>query len=279
MLKTRIITALVLFFAFLAALFYLPPLGWMIFVTSVIAIAAWEWGALIRLSGSGRWLLALFLVLICAAIGWLEPAALALRGPASPQTAWRLGQWILWPAALFWFAGVPLWLWRRWPLHSLPLGLAIGLLLLLPAWLAMIQLRQIGPWALLAIMMIVWLADTGAYFAGRRWGRHKLAPNISPGKTWEGAAGGTVAVTVYGFVMSYYFPDVLTASSWHLLAALIVVTGISIIGDLLESLLKRQAGLKDSSNILPGHGGLLDRIDSLTSTLPVVTLFWLAAVN
>ncbi len=279
MLKTRVITALILFFAFLAALFYLPTLGWTVFTTGVMAVAAWEWGALLRLSNSGRWFFALLLALICAAIAWLEPAALALVGPSTPQAAWRLGRCFYGPAAIFWFAGVPLWLWRRWLLNSLPLGLAIGLLLLLPAWLAMIQLRQAGPWVLLAIMMIVWLADTGAYFAGRRWGRHKLAPNISPGKTWEGAAGGAVAVIVYGFVVSYYFPGVLTASAWRLLIALLVVTGVSIIGDLLESLLKRQAGLKDSSNILPGHGGLLDRIDSLTSTLPIVALFWLAVVH
>lgn len=279
MLRTRVITALVLFFTFLAALFRFSPLGWMIFTTGVMAVAAWEWGALLRLSGGGRWFFALFLILICAVIAWLEPAALALLAPASPRAAWHLGQWLYWPAAVFWFVGVPLWLWRRWALNSRLLGLALGLLLLLPAWLAMIQLRQVGPWALLAIMMIVWLADTGAYFAGRRWGRHKLAPNISPGKTWEGAAGGAVAVIVYGFVLSFYFPDVLSAAAWRLLVALIVVTGVSIIGDLLESLLKRQAGLKDSSNILPGHGGLLDRIDSLTSTLPIVALFWLAVVN
>ncbi|HNH25091.1 MAG TPA: phosphatidate cytidylyltransferase, partial [Accumulibacter sp.] len=193
--------------------------------------------------------------------------------------AWLLGRWFYWPAALFWGLCVPLWLWRRWRLPGRLAGVLIGLMLLLPAWLALIQLRQAGPYALLAIMMIVWLADTGAYFAGRRWGRHKLAPNISPGKTWEGAIGGAVAVIVYGFGLSLLYPEMLGMSSWRLLLVLVVITVVSVMGDLLESLLKRQAGLKDSSNILPGHGGVLDRIDSLTSTLPIVALFWSLAVD
>ncbi|HPP46631.1 MAG TPA: phosphatidate cytidylyltransferase, partial [Accumulibacter sp.] len=113
MLKTRVITALILFFAFLAALFYLPTLGWTVFTTGVMAVAAWEWGALLRLSNSGRWFFALLLALICAAIAWLEPAGLALVGPSTPQAAWRLGRCFYGPAAIFWFAGVPLWLWRR----------------------------------------------------------------------------------------------------------------------------------------------------------------------
>ncbi|MBL8398794.1 MAG: phosphatidate cytidylyltransferase, partial [Candidatus Accumulibacter sp.] len=221
----------------------------------------------------------LLMGVLCIVIGWLEPAALGLAAETTPSAAWHLGRWIYWPAAVFWGVFVPLWLWRRWPLPGPSIGVIIGLILLLPAWLALIQIRQAGPYVLLAVMMIAWLADTGAYFAGRRWGRHKLAPNISPGKTWEGAIGGAVAVVVYGLLLSFRFPELLSASTWRLLIALLALTGVSVMGDLLESLLKRQAGLKDSSNILPGHGGLLDRIDSLTSTLPIVALLWLLAVD
>ena len=127
-------------------------------------------------------------------------------------------------------------------------------------------------------MATVWVADTGAYFFGRTFGSHKLAPSISPGKTWEGAVGGGLTVIVYGFVFSSKLPAVLSDSFVLLLSALILLTVISIMGDLFESLLKRQAGLKDSSNVLPGHGGVLDRIDSLTSTLPLVALVWLTVV-
>jgi len=173
---------------------------------------------------------------------------------------------------------VPLWLIYRWPLPKSALGVAIGLLLILPTWLALVQLRQAGALALMAIMAIVWLADIAAYFFGRALGRHKLAPSISPGKTWEGAAGGGLAVIVYGFVLSPRLPGVLSQNFLLLLLVLIVLTAISVTGDLFESLLKRQAGLKDSSNVLPGHGGVLDRIDSLTSTLPLVALVWLATL-
>jgi CDP-diglyceride synthetase len=147
--------------------------------------------------------------------------------------------------------------------------------LLLPVWLALVQLRQAGPLALLAIMAVVWLADIGAYFAGRSLGKHKLAPSISPGKTWEGAIGGGVAVLVYGLLLSSRLPAILAGNLPLLLVVLVLLTAISILGDLFESLLKRQAGLKDSSKVLPGHGGVLDRIDSLTSTLPLVALVWL----
>jgi phosphatidate cytidylyltransferase len=150
-----------------------------------------------------------------------------------------------------------------------------ALVLLLPVWLALVQLRQAGPLTLLAIMSVVWLADIGAYFAGRSFGKHKLAPAISPGKTWEGAIGGAVAVLAYGLLLSSKLPPTLAGNLPLLLMVLVLLTAISILGDLFESLLKRQAGLKDSSNVLPGHGGVLDRIDSLTSTLPLVALVWL----
>ena len=278
MLKTRIITAFVLLGAFLSALFYLPPLGWLLFATLVAAVAAWEWGALMALAGASRVALGTGLALSCLGLALLDPAALGLA-PGFAEAGWRLGRWFYVPAAAFWLLVVPLWLKRRWPLPKSLLGVAIGLLLILPTWLALVQLRQAGALALIAIMAVVWLADIAAYFFGRALGRHKLAPSISPGKTWEGAIGGALAVIVYGLVLAPKLPGVLAQNFPLLLLVLILLTAISVSGDLFESLLKRQAGLKDSSSILPGHGGVLDRIDSLTSTLPLVALVWLAAVN
>jgi len=284
MLKTRIVTALLLFAAFFSALFYLPLFGWVIFATLVAAVAAWEWGALMGYGALPRLALAAAITLISAAFAVFDPVALGLPGlPDSgsnfSDAAWRLGRWFYLPAAFFWLLVVPLWLRQRWPLPKSALGLAIGLLLILPTWLALVQLRQAGALALLAIMATVWVADIAAYAFGRTLGRHKLAPNISPGKTWEGALGGGVAVIVYGFILSPKLPAVFSEQYALLFLVLALLTAISIAGDLFESLLKRQAGLKDSSNILPGHGGVLDRIDSLTSTLPMVALVWLTALN
>ncbi|MFZ4537911.1 phosphatidate cytidylyltransferase [Propionivibrio sp.] len=281
MLKTRIITALLLFAVFFSALFYLPPLGWVIFATAVAAVAAWEWGALMGLGALPRLALGAALSLICTAVGALDPVALGVQSIGSnfSETAWLLGRWFYLPAAVFWLLVVPLWLRYRWTLPKSALGLAIGLLLILPTWLALVQLRQAGALALIAIMATVWVADIAAYSFGRTLGRHKLAPGISPGKTWEGALGGGVAVIVYGFILAPKLPAALSENYALLLLVLVLLTVISVIGDLFESLLKREAGLKDSSNILPGHGGVLDRIDSLTSTLPLVALVWLTTLH
>lgn len=278
MLKTRIVTALVLFLIFFSALFYLSPLAWLLFATLVAAVAAWEWGALMRWRGASRIGLGAGLALICLGLAVLEPAALGLEAGFS-GAAWRLGRWLYLPAAAFWLLAVPLWMRRRWPLPQSAVGVAIGLVLILPTWLALVQLRQAGALALIAIMGLAWVADIAAYFSGRALGRHKLAPTISPGKTWEGALGGGLAVIAYGFLLAPQLPAALVEQPLVLLLVLVLLTAISVVGDLFESLLKRQAGLKDSSAILPGHGGVLDRIDSLTSTLPLVALVWLLTLH
>ena len=275
MLKTRVITATFLFAAFFSALFYLAPVGWVMFSTLIAAIAAWEWGALMGLKSAFRIALGVIVVLICAIVGVLDPAALGIEA-GRPGAAWILGRWFYIPSAIFWIFLVPVWMSRRWPLPKSVPGLLVGALLILPTWLALVQLRQTGALGLLAIMAVVWLADIAAYFFGRTFGKHKLAPSISPGKTWEGAIGGGVAVLVYGFMLSPKLPDGLSSNSGLLFVVLVLLVAISVVGDLFESLLKRQAGLKDSSNVLPGHGGVLDRIDSLTSTLPLVALVWLS---
>lgn len=277
MLKTRILTALVLLAAFLLALFDLSASGWAAVAGLIAAVAAWEWGALLRWSALARAALGAATLIVCDALAVLLPVPLGLGELFPLSQAWAFGCWFYLPAVAFWLLLVPLWLWRRWPLpNGLP-GLLLGMIVILPTWLALLHLRQGGAIFLLAIMALVWVADIAAYFSGRAFGKHKLAPSISPGKTWEGAIGAGLAVLLYGFLLSDYLPPALRDSPPRLALVMIALTAVSIVGDLFESLLKRHAGLKDSSNILPGHGGVLDRIDSLTSTLPLVSLVWLAA--
>jgi phosphatidate cytidylyltransferase len=150
---------------------------------------------------------------------------------------------------------------------------AVGVVVLLPTFAALLYLHGRGPGVLLGVMAIVWIADTAAFFAGRQFGRHKLAPAISPGKTWEGVAGAFVALALYAVALSL-------PSGIPLLWLLLMLSGLlylSVLGDLFESWIKRLSGMKDSGSMLPGHGGVLDRIDALTSTLPIATgmLMWL----
>lgn len=275
MLKTRVITALVLLALLLPALFYLPQGGWALLVAAFIGIGAWEWGALLGWRSASRLVLGGIAALVCASVSLLDPAAVGAAVIFTPAKDWVLLVYGI--AAVFWCLVMPLWLQKKWALSGIG-GLLVGAVVLFPTWLAMVQLRTLGPGVLLGIFAVVWMADIAAYFSGKAFGKHKLAPSISPGKTWEGAIGAGVGVVIYGLVVRQVFGlELLTLPLWIL--ALVAVTAVSIIGDLYESLLKRKAGIKDSSNILPGHGGVLDRIDSLTSTLPVVALFWLLVVH
>lgn len=271
MLKARIVTAIVLIAAFLGALFFLPPIGWLGFTALVAAAAFWEWGGLMKLVAPFRRAMVAGALAAIAVLALLFPSALGLAG-GSLDDAWQIGRWFYLPATAFWLCVVPLWLKRHWGVQRSLTGGLTGVLVIFPAWLALAQLRQLGGGQLLAVMAIVWVADSAAYFFGRTLGRHKLAPNISPGKTWEGAIGGVSAVILFGFAFSSRLPDALASNYGLLVGVLLVLATISIVGDLFESLLKRKAGLKDSGNLLPGHGGVLDRIDSLTSTLPLVAL-------
>jgi len=267
MLKTRVITALVLLALLLPSLFFLPQAYWALLVALFIGVAAWEWGGLLGFDQTKRVLTGAAQAMLCAAAVLLDPAA--IDGALSPWVMVSYGI-----AALFWCAVIPFWLRAKWKLpHGLP-GLLVGLVVLFPTWLALVQLRVTGPGVLLAIMATVWMADIAAYFSGKTFGKHKLAPTISPGKTWEGAIGAGIGVVLYGVALRLGFSFAPVGLPLWVLG-LLAVTAISIMGDLYESMLKRQAGIKDSSNVLPGHGGVLDRIDSLTSTLPVVALLWL----
>ncbi len=274
MLKTRVITALVLVGVLLPSLFWLPQSAWALLTAAVIGVAAWEWGALLGWQQGARRLLGAATALICVGLAQVAPAALGI-GTFAPAAPWVVALYTL--SVVFWIFLIPLWLNRQWRLSSLA-GLLVGAVVLLPTWLALVQLRAVHPGVLLAVMALVWMADIAAYFAGRKFGRNKLAPSISPGKTQEGALGAFIGVMLYGLVIGHFLlAGKVPLTAWML--ALVLATAVSIIGDLFESLLKRKAGIKDSSNILPGHGGVLDRIDSLTSTLPLAALAWLAFLH
>ena len=276
MLKTRVITALLLLAAFLCAVFLLPPIGWAWLIALLSGVAGWEWGGFMQLSTGRRIALGIAVGAISSLAVYLFPGAMGGEGWNEVQ-AWEFGRWLYIPAVAFWLLVLPFWLWRRWPLPGLLGGMLVGALVLFPTLLAFVQLRQLGAWNLVVILALVWAADVAAYFAGRAFGKRKLAPNISPGKTWAGAWGAVIGVLVYGFLAQSWMPGALRPNVAVFALVLVLLTVLSIVGDLFESLLKRQAGLKDSSNVLPGHGGVLDRIDSQTSTLPLVAFLWLSA--
>jgi phosphatidate cytidylyltransferase len=270
MLKTRALTAAVLLAVFGAALFLLPRAGWIAFCDLLLAIAVWEWGALASLQKTGRYCYTVALVLL-----FLSP--LLLAGPEAGGGLYAPA-WAYYAAGVFWVLLAPLWIWRRAFVASQTVLLAIGLLVLLPACAALIDLRSRHPALLLAVLGTVWISDSAAYFVGRRFGRRKLAPWISPGKTWEGVAGALVAVALYALAWAAFgAPENPWVGGGHAMAAwfaavLLGLAVVGIIGDLLESLIKRQAGVKDSGTLLPGHGGILDRIDAPVAVLPLAVL-------
>ena len=260
MLKTRALTAAVLLAGFGSALFFLPQSGWIAFCAVLLALAAWEWGGLASLAPLGRLVYSGALVLLFLAIP-------QLAGAYAPA-------WVYTAAGLFWVVLAPLWLLRSSRVGGAPLLLAVGVLILVPAGAALVELRAGHPGLLLAVLGTVWISDSAAYFVGRRFGRRKLAPSISPGKTWEGVAGALIAVALYALAWAALgAPD----NRWlgvpqALAAILLALAVVGIIGDLFESLIKRQAGVKDSGNLLPGHGGVLDRIDAPVAMLPLAVL-------
>jgi len=270
-LKQRLITAAILVPLFLWSVLSLSTNTVAILFILVIAMGAWEWSALTGLKSFA--LRAGYLAAVVAIMLAIYPfmgSHLLIYSILSIAVVW-------WITSLIWInqaesqselsrtsgGGDPDWK-----------MLLLGIVVLVPTWTALILLHKNGTagiYLMLSLFAIVWGADTGAYFAGRRWGRRKLAPKISPGKTWEGVTGGLVVVVItmaiIASIMGYGWSNLL---SFVLLG--IVTAMFSIIGDLLESLLKRRRGVKDSGRILPGHGGVLDRIDSLTAAAPVFTL-------
>jgi len=266
MLKSRVITATVLLALLLAALFALPPAAWAVLIVVMVMQGAVEWS---RLSGfPGRkaslyWGLTLLLML---GLLWMDAGTTEAQRLQIHLAVYAV-------SALLWLIIVPAWLMVGWKVRQPVLMALTGWAVLVPTGLAMLDMRAASPWILLFVMCLVWIADIAAYFAGRKFGKRKLAPSISPGKTWEGVVGALLGVSVYVVLAWSFSPDfahrevlpILLLASWWWV-------GLAVIGDLFESAVKRQAGVKDSGALLPGHGGLLDRIDALTSTLPLAAL-------
>ena len=261
MLKTRVLTSLILAPSFLAALFLLPEPYWGLLMLAAILMGIWEWSDMAKFPLRGRIAYLAFTAILGVTIVFA-----ADLGIAYVQKHALL--WGILAAVLFWILIAPGWLITRLHVRNLVLMAIAGWLVLLPLWLSLLSLRHAGIWLLLGVIAAIWVADTAAYFIGKRFGRHKLAPKISPGKTWEGVFGAWAGVGIYGFVLCQVFHF-----SYWIIIVLWGLTVLSIIGDLLESLIKRQAGMKDSGTLLPGHGGMLDRIDGLTSSLPMAVLF------
>jgi len=263
-LRKRISTAIVLAAILVAIVLFLPPVATLALLTVLVLAGAWEWSGFLRLSGYVlRAVYVAFLAMMMPVLWHVTET------PEGRQIVLGIAV-IWWMAALAWIAFAP----QRVAPWSAALA---GLLALLPAWLSLVRLRFDVPrgaeWMIFALLL-VFAADSGAFFAGRRFGRRRLAPAVSPGKTWEGVFGGAAASTLVAIAGSAWFAVPLYA----LLPLCLAAVAFSIIGDLTESLLKRFAGVKDSGTLFPGHGGVMDRIDSVTGAAPVL-LFGLTVMG
>ncbi|NML14296.1 phosphatidate cytidylyltransferase [Azohydromonas caseinilytica] len=267
MLKQRVITALVLLGLLIPALLASDPRWFALLTLAFIGAAGWEW---MRLNGAGSGLAIVLGVALAAACAGALAAGWTQR---EPTPAWGL-------AAVAWVLGGTLALRSGvagWPRLPRVLRGALGLVLLWLAWLALAQARALGLNFILSVFCLVWMADIAAYFGGRRFGRRKLAPAISPGKSWEGAISGLLGVLVLALVWllldgegsSLYGRLANAHGPVLLVAGVLLLAGMSVVGDLFESLVKRAAGAKDSSALLPGHGGVLDRVDALLPVFPI----------
>jgi phosphatidate cytidylyltransferase len=269
MLKARIITATLFIVLVMFCVFFLPPSGFAAISSLFFLYAFWEWTILAGFKSTASRLCCLVAMLMIVLLGLLLLQALQ-RGLLFELLPWlTLLFWLLVPCFLYYFPSRSLY-WQ-----SRTIGFIAGLFVLVPSWVALNYLRNTDPMPIwvLYVLVIVWVADIAAYFAGRRFGQHKLAVDISPGKTWEGVAGALLAtflVAILGYVVLK--PNL---PIWYWLILTLMTTVFSVIGDLFESAFKRVRHLKDSGSILPGHGGLLDRLDSLTSALPIFAIGFL----
>jgi|TARA_R110000851_G_scaffold38308_2_gene98421 phosphatidate cytidylyltransferase len=262
-LKQRIITAAWLAPLVLAGLFGLDGGAFALFTALIVLLGTWEWANLAGITRAALRAQVVAVMAMLMLVMWLAGAATAA--------------WPLWLAAAGWLINF-YWVTRypasgqQW--QATTRRLAMGLWVLLPCWVGFNILRESGIAWLLFVLLLVWCADIGAYFVGRNWGKRKLAPRVSPGKSWEGVYGGlaTTALLAIAFAVGLSL-DI--AGSLTLVLVTAIVTLTSVLGDLLESMLKRHRNIKDSSQLLPGHGGVLDRIDSLTAAIPLFALFYL----
>lgn len=265
MLKERILTALVL----------LPIVLWCVFggvggafatlAAVLVLLAAWEWTAMMRWQGLPARIA--YVTGVAAVLWLLRDAPLPALGPLLVLAV------LFWLLATYWVTAYPQQA-ERW--DSPGLLMVAGLLLVVPTWAGLVQLHQASPWWLIYLLVLVWGADTGAYFAGRRFGRVKLAVHVSPAKSREGMLGGLLLTMLIASGVALWLGLAPGPAALFLLVSLVTVLA-SVLGDLFESMVKRRAGIKDSGHIFPGHGGALDRIDSITAAAPVfVAGWWLA---
>ena len=261
MLKARLLTILVALPLFLIALFYLPGPGFAVFTGVLMGLIAWEWSGLVPFTTITRRAAMILAVIAMTALTFVIPIL----------------YWLL--------AAVLFWLWASvsvitYAVRERALGLEkplirfmFSLFMLPPFWISMNILRNTsaGPWLLLFVLGLVWSVDTGAYIVGRRFGKHLLIPSVSPKKSWEGLAGGVglAMVLVLSFCLRFHLG---LSQSLYLFALCFVTILFAVMGDLFESLLKRQVDIKDSGNLLPGHGGFFDRFDSVIAALPIFAL-------
>ncbi|WP_196157226.1 phosphatidate cytidylyltransferase [Reinekea sp. G2M2-21] len=269
MLLQRVLTAAILAPLMLAGIFLLPDVGFRVFIGLIVALGAWEWANIsgVKTQG-GRIGVAVVSVLLLFAIHFAIPVASTLWSALILMT---LVWWLIASVTVFLYPKKATWL------SSVVLRIAVAVPVLGAFWMGLVWLKNQPQSVLLLtwLMLLVWGADIGAYFAGRLFGNRKLAPKVSPGKTWAGVYGGMLTSVLVSVIIAYFFlPDHdLKGWAWLVLLSSAVVA-ISVMGDLFESLLKRNRGIKDSSALLPGHGGILDRIDSLCAATPMFVLLW-----
>ena len=262
MLKTRLITAVILIPLVVYAVLFLTTDIFSLILGLIFIAAMWEWGRLVPLQDVVVRILYIVVIVGLAGFCWrigLESIAMPLLLVAC---AW-------WLCALVWLVQPQFCSENN--RACILMKLLAGVLVSVPAWASLALLHgssSSGPKLVLALLIMVWLADSGAYFAGRYLGKNKLAPMVSPGKTWEGVYGGLLASMLFAAVAGWYFSASLSWTLTYTLVALVAMM-FSVVGDLLESLMKRQSGIKDSGNIIPGHGGIFDRIDSLVAAAPL----------
>ena len=268
MLKQRILTALVLAPIMIGGIFYLPLGQFKLFIAAIVTLGAWEWA---NLSGIKMQVGRVAYAGIIAALIWL----VEFEGFVQEVDVLYLA--FAWWVLAFILVALHPKLKSLW--GSAPVRLLMGLAILLPMWVGFVQIKSypFNDYLIMYVMFVVWGADVGAYFAGRTFGKHKLAPSVSPGKTWEGVYGGLLVTFLMalggGYLLESKAGLSLDLTQWVLLIVLtLAITFVSVVGDLIESMVKRHRGIKDSSHLLPGHGGVMDRIDSMTAALPMFAL-------
>lgn len=256
MLKQRILTAVIAGAIILAVLFVVPPLAAEVVIAALILAAAWEWSGFLNLDGTaGRLGYVAAIAAGLATVTWILP--------------WdQYGEIVMKIGLAWWFTAL-IWVFFYPTRIARSVGWICGALVMVPAYIALMSLYTLKPGVLLFVLIIVWVADIGAYFIGKRFGRVKLAPNISPGKTWEGVIGGLSAVVIVLMLARLYWLEIDIAI---VVPFCLAVATLSIVGDLTVSMFKRNAGLKDSGKVFPGHGGVLDRIDSVAAAAPLFAL-------